>query len=279
MKSEDYKALAALLAKRSGLVLAEEKAYLVESRLTPVARHHGLANLDALLEAVRIGTDEKLLEAVTEAMTTNESFFFRDMNPFDQFRETVLPYLLEARARTKTIRIWSAACSNGQEPYSLAMILEEEAAKLAGWNVKIVATDISNEVLDKAKAGVYTQFEVQRGLPITYLVKYFSQDGELWQISPTLKSRIEYRFFNLLDDNRGLGNFDVIFCRNVLIYFSQETKGEVLGGMANIMPEDGFLFLGGAETVLGISKRFRAVPKQRGIYGIVAEDGVSRLAG
>ncbi len=274
MNVNDFEFIAQMLYQRSGLVITQEKAYLLESRLNPVARKWDFESFDALIAAIRTKKDEKLLVDVTEAMTTNESFFFRDNRPFDQFKDIVLPHLLEARAARKQIRIWSAACSSGQEPYTLAMILKEEAAKLAGWNIEIVATDLSTEILDKAKAGLYSQFEVQRGLPITLLMKYFAQEGEKWQISEEIRKMVSYKPFNLLESPTQLGTFDVVFCRNVLIYFDQETKSKVLARIAGIMPADGFLYLGGAETVLGISDAFEVVPGQRGIYRL-GETGAS----
>lgn len=266
MNVKDFEFIAQLLYQRSGLVITQEKAYLLESRLNPVARKWDLDSFDALIAALRSNKDERLMVDVTEAMTTNESFFFRDNRPFDQFKEIVLPHLLEARAARKQIRVWSAACSSGQEPYTLAMILKEEAAKLAGWKVEIVATDLSTEILNKAKEGLYSQFEVQRGLPITLLMKYFTQEGEKWRISEEIRNMVSYRPFNLLDSPSALGTFDVVFCRNVLIYFDQATKGQVLSRVAQIMPADGYLYLGGAETVLGISDSFEVMPGQRGIY-------------
>ncbi len=266
MNVNDFEFIAQLLYQRSGLVITQEKAYLLESRLNPVARKWDLDGFDALIAALRSNKEERLLVDVTEAMTTNESFFFRDNRPFDQFKEIVLPHLLEARAARKQIRVWSAACSSGQEPYTLAMILREDAAKLAGWKVEIVATDLSTEILQKAKEGLYSQFEVQRGLPITLLMKHFTQEGEKWRISEEIRSMVSYRPFNLLDSPTALGTFDVVFCRNVLIYFDQATKGQVLSRIAQIMPADGYLYLGGAETVLGISDSFEVVPGQRGIY-------------
>jgi chemotaxis protein methyltransferase CheR len=202
-------------------------------------------------------------------MTTNESFFFRDIKPFDQFRQFVLPRLLAARAPAQPIRVWSAACSSGQEPYSLAMILREEGGKLAGRRVEIVATDISREMLEKCKAGLYSQFEVQRGLPVQYLVKYFAQMGDKWRIDAGLRELIHFREFNLLQDPSALGTFDVVFCRNVLIYFDNDTKRTVLERINRLLAPDGFLYLGGAETVLGISDKFQPVPGERGIYARV----------
>ena len=266
MTGDDFDLLCRLLKERSGLVLTRDKAYLLESRLLPVARKRNMKSLDDLIAALRGRPETDLLRDVIEAMTTNESFFFRDIKPFDQFRNFVLPQLLKLRAAKKSIRIWSAACSSGQEPYSLAMILSEEKAKLPGWTIEIVATDLSTEILEKAQQGVYSQFEVQRGLPIQLLVKYFKQQGDRWQIDPAIRGMVRYRALNLLEDFIHLGHFDVIFCRNVLIYFDQPTKTLVLERMARILPQDGFLYLGGAETVIGITDKFQSLPEQRGIY-------------
>ena len=266
MKVEDFELLSNLLKQRSGLVLTQDKSYLLETRLMPVARKHNMKTLEELCQDVRLKKTEALLSDITEAMTTNESLFFRDTKPFDLFKSKILPKLMEARASSRRIRIWSAACSSGQEPYSLAMLLKEDAAKLAGWRIEIVATDISAEMLSKAKAGLYTQFEVQRGLPITMLVKYFKQIGDKWQLDASIRSMVQYREFNLLSSPRTLGTFDVVFCRNVLIYFDQPTKKMVLENVSRQMPNDGLLFLGGAETVLGVTDDFKPVPGHRGIY-------------
>jgi chemotaxis protein methyltransferase CheR len=266
MTSDEFDFLCKLLKERSGLVLTRDKAYLLESRLLPVARKADLKSVDDLVAAVRMRPNSDIARDVIEAMTTNESFFFRDIKPFDQFKNFVLPELMKARAGRRSIRIWSAACSSGQEPYTLAMMLAEQQAKLAGWTIDILATDLSTEILDKAQAGLYSQFEVQRGLPIQFLMKYFKQQGERWQIDAGIRSRVRYRVFNLLDDPSSLGGFDVIYCRNVLIYFDQPTKTTVLDRLSRILASDGYLFLGGAETVLGISDKFQANAENRGIY-------------
>ncbi|MEQ8504259.1 MAG: protein-glutamate O-methyltransferase [Rhodospirillales bacterium] len=268
MKPDDFQFMSTLLKQRSGLVLNEDKAYLLESRLMPVARAQNIKGVEELITEIRTSKNEALIVEVTEAMTTNESFFFRDIKPFDLFRDHVLPSMLEKCAAKKSLRIWCAAASNGQEPYSLAMILKEEGAKLAGWKVEIIGTDISRQVLKKAEQGVYSQFEVQRGLPITMLVKYFDKQDDQWQLKPEIRSMVQYKYFNLLENLAPLGHFDVVFCRNVLIYFDQQTKGEVLAGVANLMPDYGTLFLGGAETVLGVSDKFAPVPGQRGLYAL-----------
>jgi len=266
MNTEDFNLLSKLIKERSGLTLTKDKAYLLESRLLPVARKWNLKTLDELGARVRTRAEAGLIRDVVEAMTTNESFFFRDIKPFDQFKAVVLPHLLQTRAQARTIRIWSAASSSGQEPYSLSMILNEERQKLVGWNVDIMATDLSTEILAKAQAGLYSQFEVQRGLPITLLVKYFKQVGDRWQIDQAIRNSVRFRPFNLLEEMSGLGQFDVIFCRNVLIYFDQPTKQMVLERMAKQLSPDGFLYLGGAETVVGITDKFVPMPDNRGIY-------------
>ena len=268
MKSEDFDFLSNLLRRRSGLIISEDKLYLLESRLVPLARKRGMNGLDDLVKAIRFAPEEDLLIDVTEAMTTNESSFFRDIKPFEHFRSLVLPELLAKRADKRSIRIWCAAASTGQEPYSLAMCLREEAAKLSGWRIEIVATDLSKEVLEKASVGLYSQFEVQRGLPIQFLIKYFSQVNDLWQIDSSIRAMVKYQSINLLDNFSHLGAFDIVFCRNVLIYFEHQTKGEVLGKIANMMPTDGYLFLGGAETVLNICDAFKPIENVRGVYGL-----------
>lgn len=266
MKVEDFEFLSTLIKQRSGLVLTQEKSYLLESRLMPVARKRGLKGLDELVQELRSRREEELTQDVTEAMTTNESFFFRDVKPFDLFRDQVMPELLKSRADKKTFRVWCAAASSGQEPYSLAITLLEQAQLLAGWRTEILGTDISREILEKAKSGLYSQFEVQRGLPIQMLLKYFEKKDDMWQASSALRTMVQYKELNLLNDFQNIGKFDVVFCRNVLIYFDQDTKARVLEQISRLMPPDGILFLGGAETVLGITEKFKPVPGLRGVY-------------
>jgi chemotaxis protein methyltransferase CheR len=262
----DYDFLRRLLRERSGLVLSADKQYLVESRLLPVARRAGFGALGDLVQRLKGANAEPLICEVVEAMTTNESFFFRDKIPFEHFRNTIVPALLKARAAQRSIRIWCAAASTGQEPYSLALTLREMAQAVAGWRIDIVATDISNEVLEKAKAGIYSQFEVQRGLPIQLLIKYFAQIGDTWQIAPDIRGMVKFRRLNLLADFSHLGMFDVVFCRNVLIYFDHETKTRVLDRIARIVYHDGYLLLGAAETVIGLTDSFKPVAEHRGLY-------------
>jgi chemotaxis protein methyltransferase CheR len=262
----DYDFLRSALKQRSGLVLSADKQYLVESRLLPVARKAGLSSLSALVEALKPGRDNALMNAVVEAMATNESFFFRDKIPFEHFRSIIMPALLAARRASRTIRIWCAAASTGQEPYSIAMCLKGMEREIAGWRIEILATDLSNEVLEKARAGLYRQFEVQRGLPIQLLIKHFTQVGELWQVAPDIRVMVKFRQLNLLSSFSNLGMFDLIFCRNVLIYFDQETKVAVLENLARVAACDGYLVLGAAETVVGLTDSFKVFGDKHGLY-------------
>ncbi|NOJ44077.1 CheR family methyltransferase [Bradyrhizobium australiense] len=265
MTPPDYEYLRKLLKDHSGLDLSADKQYLIESRLLPLSRKCGVSGIGELVQKMK-GGSLSIVAQVVEAMTTNETFFFRDKVPFEHFRDTIMPELLKARASRKSIRIWCAAGSTGQEPYSLAMSLKEMGTALAGWRIEIIATDLSQEVLEKSKSGIYSQFEVQRGLPIQLLVKYFKQNGELWQISPELRGMVQHRQLNLLHDFSQLGTFDVIFCRNVLIYFDQDTKINIFGRLARAMEGDGFLVLGAAETVVGLTDVFKPFPDKRGLY-------------
>jgi chemotaxis protein methyltransferase CheR len=261
----DYEYLRKLLKDHSGLDLSADKQYLIESRLLPLSRKCGVAGISELVQKMKGGA-ATIVTQVVEAMTTNETFFFRDKIPFDHFRDSIMPEVLKARAARKSIRIWCAAGSTGQEPYSLAMCLKEMSAALAGWRVEIIATDLSQEVLEKSRSGMYSQFEVQRGLPIQLLVKYFKQSGELWQINADIRAMVQHRQLNLLHDFSQLGAFDVVFCRNVLIYFDQDTKINIFGRLAKTMEADGFLVLGAAETVVGLTDVFKPFPDKRGLY-------------
>jgi chemotaxis protein methyltransferase CheR len=266
----DYEFLRKLLKERSGLDLSSDKQYLVESRLIPLARKAGLPGIAELVQKMKGTGSDALTAEVVEAMTTNETFFFRDKIPFDHLRQTILPALVQARASRRALRIWCAASSTGQEPYSIAMCVKEFGG-LSGWRVEIVATDLSQSVLEKSKAGLFSQFEVQRGLPIQLLVKYFTQTGELWQLNPDIRAMVQHRQLNLLKDFSHLGSFDVIFCRNVLIYFDQDTKAGIFDRLAKLLEPDGVLLLGAAETVVGISDAFKPYPDRRGLYQVNAE--------
>jgi chemotaxis protein methyltransferase CheR len=262
----DYDFLRKCLKDRSGLVLSGDKQYLVESRLLPVARRAGLDGLGELVSTLKRGNADALMTTVVEAMMTNESLFFRDKTPFEHFRTTVMPALTAARRNSRTLRIWCAVASTGQEPYSLAMALKEMERDLSGWRIELLATDISNEVLEKARQGLYSQFEVQRGLPIQLLIKHFAQVGEAWQIAPEIRAMVKYRQLNLLADFSHLGMFDLVFCRNILIYFDQAAKIDLLNRLAKVVASDGFLVLGAAETVVGLTDSFKTVGDKHGLY-------------
>ena len=264
MNSQDFDFVAQLLRRRAGIVLTGDKMYLLESRLAPLARKEGLPSIDDLIQVVRARRDERLITQVVDVMTTNETFFFRDKTPFDHFKEAIMPALASAR-RGQRIRIWNAACSTGQEPYSLAMMLDQQPSLSGGVPVEIVATDISDRCLERARQGLFTQFEVQRGLPIQMLMHYFTQQDDHWRISERIRSMVTYRKFNLMDPSYNLGKFDVVFCRNVLIYFDAATKTEVLDRIAQTMNPGGFLMLGAAESVVGITQSFETAQDRRGL--------------
>jgi chemotaxis protein methyltransferase CheR len=263
---DEYDYLRNLLRRRSGLVLTDDKRYLLESRLSPIARRIGAADLSDLVRRLQATPSEGLVAEIVETMTTNESFFFRDKAPFEHFRDFIMPELLSKRQSERRIRIWCAAAATGQEPYSVALFLSEMGNKLAGWEIEILATDLSTEVLERARSGFFSHFEVQRGLPIQLLLKYFSKAGDEWQIAPQIRAMVEFRPFNLLDDFSCLGVFDVVICRNVLIYFGPDNKKNVLERLATSTAPDGFLMLGAAESVLGLSQRFRPLPNTRCLF-------------
>lgn len=265
LSADAFAWLAGLLKAHSGLVLGADKAYLLDCRLAPIARQHGCATLEALVARLRAAPEGPLVADVVEAMTTNETFFFRDGAPFAHVR-AALPRLCAARPPGAGLRIWSAGCSTGQEAYSLAMLVAESRPQLGDRPVEILGTDLSLEVLTRAREGLYTQFEVQRGLPIAQLVRHFRRDGAGWRISEALRAMVSWRRCNLLDPLAPLGRFDVVFCRNVLLYFDQPTRSQVLEQIAGMLAPDGLLYLGGAETVLGLTGRLVPVAGQRGAY-------------
>jgi chemotaxis protein methyltransferase CheR len=278
MNPSDYEYLSNFLLGTSGLSLGSGKEYLIESRLIPLAQTLELEGIEQLIGVLRKGTDPRLESAVTEAMTTNETLFYRDKQPFEELRKTILPALMEERRDSKSIRIWCAAASTGQEPYTINMVLREHFPELYNWNVEIVATDIDTAVLNRAQAGVYSQFEVQRGLPVQMLMKNFEQCESGWKVNDNIKEGIQWRQLNLLNNFSILGKFDVIFCRNVLIYFQNETKKDILDRLAERTQRDGYLFLGAAETVLGISEAYTRFKEckaavYRPVTGVLAASG------
>lgn len=263
MKGEEFEFLASLLKRRSGLSLTPEKAELITGRLEAVAERHGFSTIAALVQALKRG-DERLEHSVIEAATTRDTSFFRDSVPFDALRDQILPVLLRARAAKRRLRIWCAAAATGEEPYSLAMVIDE-TRQFAGWEIQILATDVSAEAIERAAAGFFSDAEVQRGLPLRLLAKYFRKEPSGWRITDELRNRVELRVFNLMDGFAGLGMFDVIFCRNVLMYLDAAVKSDILERLAGSLEADGYLVLGAAETVLGACDSFTVLPNLRGI--------------
>ncbi len=277
MNSADFDYLRTILKKESGLVLTDDKQYLIESRLLPVAKKLKFESIEKLVAELRRTNGNLLKNHIVEAMTINESFFFRDKTPFDNFEKVMLPSLFESKRAQKQIRIWSAAASTGQEAYSLSMILEEHAEKLKGWTVQIIGTDLCSNALEKAKAGLYSQFEVQRGMPVKYLMKHFSQVGSMWQISSEIRSTVQFRHFNLLNSFNTLGHFDIIFCRNVLIYFDRDMKKDILSRMEKQAHSNAFLILGASETLIGINENFKTVADTRSLYQLKKEESAKTI--
>lgn len=247
------------LAALSGIALDADKQYLAESRLAPVMRAYGLAGFKELADALERQKNEALVTEVIDAMTTNETLFFRDRTPFETFRNRVLPDLLNTHAHERRLRFWCAACSTGQEAYSLAMTLDQDVRLLRGWSIEILATDLSRTAIESARTGSYSQFEVQRGLSTGQLLRYFHRQEETWRVNEHLRARINFRDFNLLEDFSDLGGFDVIFCRNVLMYFDPEVKRGVLARLNQALNDGGYLFLGASESASEANALFAQV--------------------
>ena len=248
-----------LVLERAAIVLDAGKTYLVESRLAPVARKEGLANVNALVDRMRATGDRRLQQAVVESMTTNETSWFRDHGPFDALRDHVLPKLVAARQTERRLEIWSAACSTGQEPYSIAMTLADHFPQLDQWSVRILASDLAGSVLDQARSGRFSQMEVNRGLPAAMLVKHFERSGTHWVVRDDIRRRVQFGTVNLADTWPALPPLDVVFLRNVMIYFDNDTKKAILAKVRRALRPDGYLFLGTAETTLHLDDHFERV--------------------
>jgi chemotaxis protein methyltransferase CheR len=264
MTAQDFEFVCRLVRDRSAIVLEPGKEYLVEGRLTPLVRQLDLGSITELVNRLRTGPDNGLTTRVVEAMVTTETSFFRDLLPFETLRTTVLPELIRRRKNEKRLDVWCAACSTGQEPYSLALLLRERFPELAGWRVGILATDLSSDVLARAKEGRFSQLEVNRGLPAGLLVKYFRQQGSTWELSEEVRRAVEFRPLNLVRPWPPLPRMDLVFLRNVLIYFDVETKKAVLDRVSSLLRPDGYLLLGGAETTLNLSDTIRRVEDLKG---------------
>ncbi len=279
MMAHEFGLMRRLLKEHSGLNLGEDKQDMLEGKLRPLLREFSLPSLSHLVLMMMRPDAHRLRSRVAQAVTVHESYFFRDKVPFNYFVEAMLPKLMAKREASRRIRIWCAAAATGQEPYSLAMELAERNDRLAGWTVEILATDFVEDALGKARKGLYSQFEVQRGLAVSFLVKYFNKVGNAWELSPEIRGKVEFRNQNLLDDCEALGTFDVIFCRNVLIYFDDATKRAVLARLAARLAPDGYLVLGAAETTTGISHDFAAVPEgHHGIFRFTPEAAAANRA-
>jgi chemotaxis protein methyltransferase CheR len=272
LSTAEFNYVRRLVLEQSAIVLEEDKGYLVESRLLPLARREGFPSLSRFVEKLQSEHFNGLHRQVVEAMTTNETSFFRDFHPFEAMRKSVLPDLIAKRAPTHELAIWCAACSAGQEPYSLAMLLREHFPSLAAWKVRITATDLSTEILARAREGRYSQLEVNRGLPAPLLVKYFQKQGCDWYLRDDLRRMVEYQVLNLAGPWPPLFPADIVMLRNVLIYFGTDTKKEILGKVRKVLKPDGYLFLGGAETTFNLDDAFERVQFERATYYRVRED-------
>ncbi len=259
----DFQYVSTLVRQRSAIVLEPEKAYLLEARLSPLARAEGYGSIDAMVAQLRAQPYNGLHRKVVEAMTTNETSFFRDLHPFEALKTVVLPDAIKQRQSERRLHIWCAACSSGQEPYTIAMTILEHFPMLAGWNVKILGTDISSDMVAKSRAGRFGQIEVNRGLPANLLVKYFEKKGMEWVVRPEAQRLCEFRELNLIEPWGSLPQMDVVFLRNVLIYFDVETKRSILNNVRKVLQPWGHLFLGGAETTINLGDVFARVQFDR----------------
>jgi chemotaxis protein methyltransferase CheR len=268
ISSEDFLFYKKFLYESSGYDIREDKVYLLVSRLTPILKKWNLSSLQELTTTLRFKRNKDIEVDVIDAMTTNETLFFRDDRPFKYLRLKLLPDLVKQKEVTKSLKIWSAASSTGQEPYSIAITLLEGIPLSQTWNINIIATDISNTVLAQAAKGEFSQFEIQRGMPAPLLIKYFKQDGLIWKISDNVKKMVRFEYFNLLEPMEKFGAFDIIFCRNVLIYFDEVTKKKILQKLAKRVVPGGYIFLGGTETVLGLVPELKSVPECPGLFTV-----------
>lgn len=276
MNITDFEIYSELLKAKSGLNLTQDKSYLLESRLNPVAKKWGYTSISAMTHVLRAVPPKDLVNDIIEAMTTNETSFFRDKTPFDRVKDKILPYYQSKKSPQKKIRIWCAATSSGQEAYSLAITLCEAREQFPNCEFEIIASDISHEIIDQARDGIYTQFETQRGLPVEFLMKYFTQLPEnKWEVNQEIKNMVTYQYFNLIDDMDKLGGFDVIFCRNVLVNFDLKTKKDVIERMHALLADDGFYILGADETTEGITDKFQPLPDSDDLFAKATSDHVN----
>jgi len=270
ISNSDFNYIRELVVEHSGIVLESGKEYLVESRIGLVARTEGFDTIKLLVEALRQNSLNGLQFKVIEALTTNETSFFRDIHPFETLKKIILPKLIKDRKNTKELNIWCAASSSGQEPYSMAMLIQENFPILLDWKVNFIASDISEKMLNRCRSGKFSQLEVNRGLPAAFLIKYFEKNGPTWSIKKQLRERIQFQQINLSRELPYLPGMDIIFLRNVLIYFDIEMKKKILKQLRSILKPDGYLFLGGAETTLNLDESYtRMGIKYSGCYRLL----------
>ena len=271
MTDRDFDVIRRLLRERSAIVLEKGKEYLVETRLAPLVRQLNVSSIGDLIARLRCQPSNGLYRQIVEALFTTESSFFRDHHPFEALRKVVVPDLINRRRDQRRLDIWSAASAAGQEPYSLALLFREHFPELAGWKISLLASDLSQQVLDRARTGRYSQIEVNRGLPAALLVKYFEQHGTDWQLKPALRGMVDFQEINLAQAWPALPRMDLVLIRNVMIYFDVDTKKTILARLARVLRPDGYLLLGGAETTFNLSDCYRRVePFKSGFYQLVS---------
>lgn len=270
ISENDFKYVCEFVYQKAAIVLEDSKAYLVESRLAPLAKKEGFNSLAEFVAKLRSQPTNGMHWNVIEAMTTNETYFFRDIHPFDLLKKNVFPELIKKRAATRELNIWVAAASSGQEPYTIAMVIRENFPELATWKVNMLCSDISKEMLDRCREGAYSQLEVNRGLPAPLLIKYFQKIGTEWKIKDELRKMLDLRQINLAQSWGLLPAMDIVFIRNVLIYFDQETKKTIMARLRNVLKPDGYMFLGGAETTINIDDAFKRTQVDKSAYYQIA---------
>ena len=267
--------LAGLLEARTGQQLTLNRRWRLETALNHLLRERGIASIDELITILVMGKEPSLAGRVVEALLNNETYFFRDRSPFDTLARSALPALAQRRESTKRLRIWSAGCSTGQEAYSLAMLFADEPLKWQGWTIDILGTDVSDSVVQRARSGTYTQFEVQRGLGIAQMIKWFEETPNGWRAAEALRKPVRFQVHNLLEPPPHPGGFDVVLCRNVLLYLNTETRERAFERLASAMAPDGWLMLGAGETVIGQTKKLVADKDTRGLYVLDGSTGAA----
>jgi chemotaxis protein methyltransferase CheR len=266
LSSDAITYVCSLVRQRSAIELDAAKAYLIEARLNPLARRHGFPSTTDMIRALQTLPKPDMQQQLVEAMTTNETSFFRDAHPFEALRTTIIPEMMRLQAGKRTIHVWSAACSTGQEAYSIAMLLRENFPDLAAWKVQILGTDLSDDVLEKARAARFSQIEMNRGLPAALLARYFRREGMQWELAPHVRGMASFCKLNLIERWPPMPQMDVVFLRNVLIYFSPETKRTILEKVRAVMAPHGVLFLGAAETTMGLDAAFTRVQVDNSVF-------------